>query len=156
MTLGANQVFPKNCRTSVPNLLGGGCVLKDPADTDTDVVVSDLDGDLYFIYWDRSFTPDRRLIRDPEPGSDALSSISVPTAERNLSDLPKDLVELFNHLFQSQLLGTVSKEWQNVVECDPKLADSRYPKELARIVAIALVRRHGCLPSCNCQLIVTM
>lgn len=51
-----------------------------------------------------------------------------------------DSVDVFNRLFRSTLLGTVSKEWQSKVEHDPELANGDYPKKLARIVAVALVR----------------
>ena len=89
--------------------------------------------------WDKSIVPDPRLVKSPELGADAPMTTTSSAGQRRIENLPKESMEIFNRLFRSTLLGTVSKEWQSVVEHDPELANGVYPKKLARIVAVALV-----------------
>ena len=102
---------------------------------------SDLDGDKYFVCWDHTITPCRDLVKDIEVFPDDPFSLSLSSSQtrRSITNIALDTAELFVRLNRSSLFGSASKEWQRVVENAPKLADSEYPKELARIVAVALV-----------------
>jgi hypothetical protein len=77
----------------------------------------------------------------PMFADDPSTPTSISVQQKIKSNIPNGLAELFIRLNRSSLLGSAPKEWQRVVENAPKLADSSYPKELARIVAVALVSK---------------
>ncbi|THH10624.1 hypothetical protein EW145_g1192 [Phellinidium pouzarii] len=114
-------VFPRDGKTSIPNLMAGG----------------DLDGDKYFVCWDQTLIPP--AVQEPEPTTTQQPSArSSSEVTRTISDLPNALVKLFARLHDSGLLGTASNEWKRAVERSQLLANAEYPKELASIVAVAL------------------
>lgn len=84
--------------------------------------------------------PSKSCIKQPDSQVDNPPPSAPMPCERDIINLQKDLLDLFRSLYQNRFLGSVSKTWQSVVERDPKLADGLYPKALARIVAVALVR----------------
>ena len=107
-------------------------------------MMSDLDGDTYFVCWETSIMPPRT---QSPGGSNELRGLKSVTAssmaeaarKRRPSDLPRSLIELFVRMYNSPLLGAASNEWQRVVERTPQLADGIYPRKLAKIVEVALV-----------------
>ncbi|KAH8113176.1 RNA dependent RNA polymerase-domain-containing protein [Phellopilus nigrolimitatus] len=120
-------VFPRKGRTSIPNLMSGG----------------DLDGDKYFVCWDQSIIP--RGAQEPTP-QDLKSPIAIDSTEsssswadlRTAADIPRALVDTFVQLHGSKILSRAANEWQSVVKCSTGLASATYPRELARIIAVAL------------------
>ncbi|KAI5121988.1 hypothetical protein M0805_001821 [Coniferiporia weirii] len=116
-------VFPCKGKTSIPNLMAGG----------------DLDGDKYFVCWDRTIFPSTKAIQKPEPESSQMPAPKPPLKKpRTLADRPHELVDMFVRQHDSALLGSASKEWKRVVEHLPGLANEEYPRKLSRVVAVAL------------------
>ena len=103
---------------------------------------SDLDGDTYFICYEPTLRPSSKAMQNPEKFKIQSSNI-FSTAKPEFgtgSELSEAIAKAFAQMHGSTLLGSASNEWQRVVEHCPDLGNGEYPKQLAEVVAIALVR----------------
>ncbi|KAJ7266986.1 RNA dependent RNA polymerase-domain-containing protein [Mycena haematopus] len=126
-------VFAASGARSEPDRMGGG----------------DLDGDSYFVIFDQSLIPNRRMTKSPaavvkKPLTHSKTiviggrpqTISGPTP--NNKDMRTAAIETFVTMRCNFLLGSLSNEWMALVGTTPELADSPPCKALVPMLEAAL------------------
>lgn len=138
-------VFPQGGRYSIPDAIASGYV-----NIPTIIIIiplirsllSDLDGDHYFICWAEDLLPRRSTIpckRSQSPTANVNGANDSMTSLREEKTLTRDLIDYFVRNRHSPLLGCVHNEWQAVAECHSQMTDSTHAKELGALAEILLV-----------------
>ncbi|KAF8169864.1 RNA dependent RNA polymerase-domain-containing protein [Mycena galopus ATCC 62051] len=126
-------VFAASGARSEPDRMGGG----------------DLDGDLYFVIFDPSLIPERRMaqspaasVKKPVPRSKTIViGGRAQTVSRTIpshKDMRTAAIETFVTMRCNFLLGSLSNEWFTLVGTTPELADSPLCKVLVPMLEAAL------------------
>ncbi|KAJ7359760.1 RNA dependent RNA polymerase-domain-containing protein [Mycena albidolilacea] len=126
-------VFAASGARSEPDRMGGG----------------DLDGDQYFVIFDPSLIPERRIALSPavavkQPLSRSKTIViggrtqTISRVTPKNKDMRTAAIETFVTMRCNFLLGSLSNEWMAVVGTTPELADSPLCKPLVPMIEAAL------------------